>query len=173
MGELFRGSLGKLFREARRVWVAEESIDASDHLFNFCITCLSLRDWVSKYLQLDNVAKDAYQKAWKANSYFSMCADIANELKHFGMNPDRKTNILGIAEYQQELVALGIDGKVVEGLAKNKTFFKITLEGGKETDLLQLLMFTCKEWESLFNKYSVPKNSCPDISWVFLETVYP
>lgn len=165
--------LGKLFREARRVWVAESGVDASDHLFNFCITCLSLRDWVAKYLQLDNAAKDTYQKQWKANKHFSMCADIANELKHFGLDPTRKTNVLGVTEYQQELVALGVDGKIVEGLTKEKTFFKITLDDGRESDLLQLLMFTCKEWEALFTKYSVPTNKCPDISWVFLEIEYP
>lgn len=165
--------LSKLFREARRTWLADQGINASDHFFNFCVTCLSLRDWVLKYLQLNNSDKDLYLKQWKANSYFSVCADIANDLKHFGLDRDRKTNISEVAEHQQELVALGMDGKVLEGFNTEKTCFKIQLDNGKEFDLFQMLLFTCKGWEELFEKYSVPKNSCPDLSLVFLEVVYP
>lgn len=73
----------KLFREAGRAWNAENTTDMADHLFNFCVTHVALRDWVMVALELRKEDSDFHEN-WrpKADGLFGECADIANRSKH-------------------------------------------------------------------------------------------
>lgn len=159
----------KLFREARRGWTARNATDASDHLFNFCVTCVALRDWVAKYLNLDNAQKDSHQKEWRKIGYFGACADIANTSKHFGLDNGKTSSVTGINEYTENRVAIGADGELIKWITIEKPFFKITLDNDKEIDLLILLLNACKDWEEQFRLRAITTEKLPELSEVFVE----
>jgi hypothetical protein len=161
----------KLFREARRAWLAKDFIEVSDHLFNFCVTCVSMRDWISKNLNYDNSQKDKYQKKWRNIGYFGACADIANTSKHFGLDFGKSSSVKNVNEYTEQLVAIGTDGELVPGLVSEKPFFKIVLDSGKEIDLFILLSETCKDWENQFHELNVTAEMLPQVSDVFVEYI--
>jgi hypothetical protein len=159
----------KLFREARRAWLAQNTTDTSDHLFNFCVTCVALRDWVVKHLNFDNCQKDKYQKEWRRIGYFGACADIANKSKHFALDYGKTSSVTNISEYTEQLVAIGADGEKIEGLTFDKPFFKISLGEGQEIDLLILLFNVCKDWENQFQLLIITKEKLPEILDIFVE----
>lgn len=165
--------LAKLYREGRRLWTSKDQEEAADHLFNFCVTSVALRDWIIKYLALNNSDKDAFQKSWRNTPPFGLCADIANSLKHFRLDHGRETNITDVQSYQETLVTTDLNYNKIEGVTTQKPFFKILVEDGSETDLFKLLVLSIKNWEDYFEKYKIPKKSFPNAQYVFVEMYHP
>lgn len=91
----------KLFREAGRAWNATTLEEMGDHLFNFCVTNSSLRDWILQ--SKDEKGDAAFHSAWreKADGLFGECADIANASKHLVVKP------VSVSVGNQKLSALG------------------------------------------------------------------
>lgn len=133
----------KLFREAGRAWNAPDLQSMGDHLFNFCVTNSSLRDWLlqSKGITGDN----AFYKSWraKAGGLFGECADIANASKHLVV---KKTEVTAGTE---NLVGLGPNG-VIAGSEQTRDTFTILLSTGVTIDLLFFVHKICTEWEKEF-----------------------
>lgn len=165
--------LAKLYREGRRLWVSSNQEHASDHFFNFCVTCISLRDWTLKYLNLQGSYKDDFLKDWRNTSPFGVCADIANSSKHFGLDSGRKTDITSVQGYQETLVATDLNFKLIERVAFQKPFFKVYFDDGSEKELFTILVLSFKSWEELFEKYNIPKKSSPNLRYVFEEIYHP
>ncbi|MCF5725331.1 hypothetical protein [Pseudomonas syringae] len=92
----------KLFREAGRTWKATDLQSMADHLFNFCVTNSSLRDWVMQTKQVQK-GDHAFNSAWRAmaDGLFGDCADIANASKHLLVLETR------IDASQEAVVAIG------------------------------------------------------------------
>jgi hypothetical protein len=140
----------KLFREAGRTWNAQGLQHMGDHLFNFCVTNTSLRDWL---MQVKGVKGDtAFYDLWrgKADGLFGECTDIANASKHLVV---KKTAVTMSTE---ELVALGPDG-AIPGSERTRDTFTIVLSNGNGIDLLIFIHKICTEWEDIFR-------SDPDLS---------
>ena len=74
--------LHKLEREMHRAFHHENYTHKLDHLFNFCITSNSIRDYIFQYLQLTKSEKQNYHKVWNQNLYIKASKDIANGSKH-------------------------------------------------------------------------------------------
>lgn len=133
----------KLFREAGRVWNARGLQSMGDHLFNFCVTNSSLRDWL---LQSKGVKGDkAFHDLWRARAegLFGECADIANAVKHLVV---KKTAVTTNTEL---LVAVGPDGAIA-GSERTRDTFNIVLSNGNAIDLLMFIHKICMEWEEVF-----------------------
>jgi len=118
---------------------------------------------------MDNTQKDKYQKEWRNIGYFGACADIANSSKHFGLDFGKVSSVANVNEYTEQLVAIGPDGKLVPSLVSEKPFFKITLDNGKEIDLLALLLMTCKDWKEQFHEHAITTETLPELGEIFLE----
>ena len=134
----------KLFREAGRTWNAQSLQPMGDHLFNFCVTNSSLRDWL---LQKQGVKGDtAFYDFWRARAdgLFGECADIANASKHLVV---KKTAVTTNTEV---LVALGPDG-AIPGSERTRDTFNIVLSNGNTIDLLMFIHKICTEWEEIFS----------------------
>jgi hypothetical protein len=133
----------KLFREAGRAWNASTLEEMGDHLFNFCVTNSSLRDWILQ--SKDEKGDAAFHSAWraKANGLFGECADIANASKHLVV----KSVSVGVGN--QKLSALGPNG-VIKGLEKERLAFSIVRSSGEDIDLLMFFFKICRAWEDLF-----------------------
>ncbi len=160
----------KLIREANRTWLAKNHIEAADHFFNFCVTCVSLRDWVIKHLTMNDAQKNDYQKKWRSIGYFGACADIANSSKHFGLDFGRASSVTSISAYIEKMVAIGPNGTVMPGIESDKSFFKITIDNGNEVDLLIILFNSCKDWEDQIKSLGID-NNVPKFIQAFVEYI--
>lgn len=133
----------KLFREAGRTWNARDLESMGDHLFNFCVTSSSLRDWLlqSKGVKGDN----AFHQDWrgKADGLFGVCADIANAAKHLLVLK------ASVATNTEQLVALGPNG-AIPGSERSRDSFHIVLSTGNTIDLLMFIHKICMAWEETF-----------------------
>jgi hypothetical protein len=159
----------KLLREARRTWLSKDHTEASDHLFNFCVTCVSLRDWVIKHLNMDRTQKDSYRKEWRSIGYFGACADIANSAKHFGLDYGKTSSVKNINANTEQMIAIGPGGVVLPSIKSEKPFFKIYIDSN-EVDLLVLLYTSCKDWENQLKSRAITDEALPEIAGVFLES---
>lgn len=133
----------KLFREAGRTWNSSTLEEMGDHLFNFCVTNSSLRDWI---LQSKGEKADAaFHHAWraKADGLFGDCADIANAAKHLLVRS------VSVGVGNQQLSALGPNG-VIKGLEKERQALSIVRPSGEDIDLLMFFFKICGAWEEFF-----------------------
>lgn len=162
---------GKLIREARRTWLAKNHIEVADHFFNFCVTCVSLRDWVIKYRRMNSTQKNNYQKEWRAIGYFGACADIANSSKHFGLDFGKNPSVTDISAHMEKVVAIGPNGSVVPGIECSKPFLKITIDNKNEIDLLIILFNSCKDWERQIENLGIADKNMPNIIDAFIENI--
>lgn len=80
----------KLLREGTRTLRASDIANKSDHLFNFCVTSISLRDWCISYLKLTGKDKNDFFEMHSKILALKYCGDIANSSKHFEIQSDKK-----------------------------------------------------------------------------------
>jgi hypothetical protein len=134
----------KLFREAGRAWKTTDQLDMADHLFNFCVTHVSLRDWMAKETN-QNVSDNTFSTSWRAlgDNLFGVCADIANASKHFAIKKASANS------KPEKLVAYTVHG-VVPGLEINRDSFQIDLGDGNQVDLLMFIYKVCMGWEEYY-----------------------
>jgi hypothetical protein len=160
----------KLLREARRTRCANDHTEASDHFYNYCVTCVSLRDWVIKYLCMNSQQKSFYQKRWRKNDYFGICADIANSSKHFGLDYERTSSVTSVTTYTAKLLGLSPNG-IVPGYASERPHFKIVIDGKMEIHLIEILFMSCKNWEQELNDLSIMSYGTSKIDSAFIDWI--
>ncbi|MHB8138001.1 MAG: hypothetical protein ACYDGO_06375 [Smithellaceae bacterium] len=82
--------LSKLKRERWRINQSEDIIDRSDHIYNFCITSNSIKDYIFEHLQITSKEeKNIYHNEWNKHSYLVSCHEISNVVKHYTLR-DKK-----------------------------------------------------------------------------------
>jgi hypothetical protein len=74
--------LNKLLREQHRAFHANHADHVADHLYNFCITALALRDHVFVALDYNADKKAAFHVRWRDDVVRIACSEIANTSKH-------------------------------------------------------------------------------------------
>ncbi len=89
----------KLRRERHRAFHARDRIHKADHLYNFCITAQSLRDYYKKEQQLSCAEAQEHDEAWNQIKVLQAVKDIANTAKHFRLwkIPETKNVAEGVA----------------------------------------------------------------------------
>ncbi|MCZ4311637.1 hypothetical protein [Vibrio atlanticus] len=148
--------LEKLAREGGRTWKSEDINDKADHFFNFCITSLSLRDWCIEFLSLSGKNKNDFFEMHAGNQWLKDCGSIANSSKHFALEVGRKSSVEKVENKTSELVALGVDGKKIEGSESERASFNIITAEGEAKDLALVLYYAVTEWEKVFSEYKIP-----------------
>ncbi|WHR53933.1 hypothetical protein O8413_17425 [Vibrio furnissii] len=163
----------KLIREGKRTWQASNINDIADHLFNFCVTSLSLRDWCIDKLELEKKAKNDFYEMHSNNKWLKYCGDIANSSKHFALNEGRKSKVSDVLEKKETLVPLFMDGTYRNELSYERPSLEIIDEQGQAENLMMLLFWTCTEWERVFKMHdlSLPKDAV--IGSMFFSVYYP
>ncbi len=136
----------KLFRECGRTWNSRDLESMGDHLYNFCVTHLSLRDWVIRVEGFGKESLSAYHEQWRlrANGLFGVCADIGNASKHFLI--DKKASAgFGV----ERLVVISPNG-LIDGSGFERGSFVIKIDNGLEFCMFDFLNKICSEWELIF-----------------------
>ncbi|WP_397471236.1 hypothetical protein [Rheinheimera sp.] len=151
--------LAKLLREGRRVnFSGPGPDDIYDHLFNFCVTAHSLRDWCIKYLGLTAKAKEDFGSRCNKSVYLEYAKDIANSSKHFTLSQDRTSSVDTIAKSSHVMVAMGLDGKLLDGHEQTFSSANICLPEREPINSYLFVASVVIEWQRIFDEYSVPKD---------------
>lgn len=149
-----RDLLEKAKRECNRINSAKTHEDFADGVFNFCVTCHSLRDWVKKTVNLKG--KDAEDFGSKCNSYdyLKYCKDIANGIKHLGLDYGDSSVAL-VDKTEDNYVYIDATGRAV-GREKNASpSGKIVLDDGSDILVITFTLTVLRNWESIFKEYGV------------------
>jgi hypothetical protein len=148
--------LEKLSREGERTWKARDLNEKADHFFNFCITSLSLRDWCIDFLSLSGKAKQQFFNMHASNDWLKYCGSIANSSKHFALQEGRKSSVDKVESKMSNLVALGVDGKKIEGYESERVSFDVIPNEGEPKDLMLILFYAVSEWKKVFEENDIP-----------------
>lgn len=85
--------LHKLERERYRAFHSQNPLHKADHLYNFCVTALSARDYLFESLGWNDSQKEQFSKTWNQKAVCVACSEIANSSKHCYIR-DRKTQCI-------------------------------------------------------------------------------
>lgn len=99
----------KLEREAHRAFHHRNYVHKSDHFYNFCVTALSLKDYIFFHLDITDVKdKQPYYDEWASVNCLKAATEIANASKHCNLNNTPKTK--GIEQTTSTVVNVYISG---------------------------------------------------------------
>lgn len=164
--------LAKLLREGRRVNFSGPSPDdVYDHLFNFCVTAHSLRDWCIKYLGLTAKAKEDFGSRCNQSAYLQYARDIANSSKHFTLSRDRTSSVDTVSKSSHVMAAIGLDGKLLDGHEQTFNSANICLPEREPINSYLFVASVVMEWQKIFDEYSVPKDERANLSILALAYV--
>ena len=164
--------LAKLLREGRRAnFSGPGPDDIYDHLFNFCVTAHSLRDWCIKYLDLTAKAKDDFGSRCNQSVYLEYARDIANSSKHFTLSRDRTSSVDMVSKSSHVMSAIGLDGKLLEGHEQTFNSANICLPEKEPINSYLFVASVVMEWQKIFEEYSVPKDKRANLSILALAYV--
>ncbi|WP_139231721.1 hypothetical protein [Azotobacter beijerinckii] len=159
----------KLIREGNRIIFEEDPAELSDHFFNFSVTAHSLRDWCLKSQNIQSQKKQA-NEAWDKHSYLVVAKDIANSVKHFGI--DRYTpSLAGSEESSTDFVEFlhGEDIPAKMERAHSEEEFRrsvsqprpsvlITFSDGSSIDLTDYAFKVINYWVGYFDENNIPRD---------------
>ena len=135
----------KLKRDAE---LLEDEV-TSDRLFNFVITAYHLCDWVGKASEVPETIRVCGGSAWK-NKPISICRDIADASKHFGLN--RKPGTVDKVE-SQRACGTGRFGKGAYGVGEEG--ITLTLSDNLHIKALSFKNEVLNFWHDFFCKNSL------------------
>jgi hypothetical protein len=175
-----RHLLEKMLREARNLLSETDELLVADHLFNFCVTCHTLRDWVLKHRQItDDKAKRAENVVWDSNASLKMAKDIANSSKHFGITRYQPT-VSGVSPGTQNELRIYLDqdaSKVIDAYQAgedwagnqvgSKPSYTVELDDGTKKTLAEIATESIGYWLSYFDAQGISRDSAMNAGQVF------
>jgi hypothetical protein len=156
MIEFYKNTTGlynKAIREARRAYLTKNHADCNDHVFNFCVTIHSLRDWSIKEFSLN---KGDFHSRCNKIDHLRWCRDIANGSKHLELDDPDKGSIDSVESTLDGRVTLDPYGVIGELSNHPSVTINIKNEGG--TDLLMFLFKSLECWNNILKDLGVSGN---------------
>ena len=154
--------LCKLKREQYRAFHAPHPVHKADHLYNFCVTALAIKDYIFEYFRITDPSRKApYYDVWAKIPELVAATEIANSSKHLVLR-DNKQNLKfpktkSVVNARSTVVDVYIDKNNNLHTIKNEVAdYEIVLEDGK---ILQLWEFTnaiLRYWQDYFKKNLIP-----------------
>jgi hypothetical protein len=167
--------LEKAIRDARTMNYAKNEQAAADALFNFCVTCHSLRDWCLKADGTLNASNE--HEDWNKIPSLAIASDIANSSKHSGLN--RPPKIIGVQRNTIKVLNFPPDrlDEIRQTLANNpdafnddlieKPSFEIVLSDGTKVSTTDLSTQAIDFWISYFDSKQIDRKSTINAGQVF------
>ncbi len=154
--------LCKLARERYRAFHASHPVHKADHLYNFCVTALAIKDFIFEHLGITERSQKApYYDVWNKVPELVAATEKANFSKHLVLR-DKNQNLKSprtksVINAQSTVVDVYIDKNNNLNTMKNEVEdYEIVLEGGK---ILQLWEFTnaiLHYWQGYFKNNKIP-----------------
>jgi hypothetical protein len=170
--------LKKLIREANSINFTNDMDELSDLIFNFSVTCHSLRDWCLKYQEKQS-EKSQINRKWNEKRCLQVAKDIANSSKHFVItqyvptlnSADKSTSrTIEFTEDQnipEDLEAVKTDTKLRESLEKEVPSYQMEFVDGSVMSLYEYYSGAIRHWLSYFDLNSIPRDQKLSMSYVY------
>lgn len=148
-------ALHKLEREMHRAFHHQNYVHKSDHLTNFCVTALSLKDYVLNYLEhVEQKDKQPYYDEWSKIECLRAASEIANSSKHCGLDKPAKTK--SVEESGSNVINVFInDNGEIKNIEENVPDYKITLEDGSEHHIYEFTRDVIEYWKDYLNNIGI------------------
>lgn len=140
--------LHKLEREMHRSFHHKNYVHKSDHFYNFCITALSLKDYVLHYLNKKSRAdKRPYYDEWSDVDCLKAATEVANTSKHCVLENSPKTKSIERTKSNVINVLINDNGEIrnIEEIVPD---YKITLSDGCEMQLFEFTREIIEYWKN-------------------------
>lgn len=142
-------------------------------LFNFCVSAHALRDWVIKYLNLDDAGEHELHERLNSSLCLQLVRDIANSTKHFGLETKRKSFSSGVQESTVEYVNLSsCNGVENNADTYERKSFRIVLSDGSFVELHDFVLGVYREWLSFFKDNDIPYGYFGNEALLFVRPEY-
>lgn len=158
--------MAKLAREHCRAINGRELTDIADHLYNFCITSLSVRDHLLEHLKI--IKKDDKNKKtqyWDFTNTIKAAHDIGNSSKHFCLRDPRTLNIrttvakhIETSPLQIECVSGDIESRRITWV---DSFEVVIIFDNKSIQLWPFMSEVREFWEGVFEKEAILYEKLP------------
>lgn len=160
--------LCKLHREQYRTFHSKHLTHKADHLYNFCITALAVKDFIFEYFHIvDDKEKQSYYDEWNKSPELIAATEIANTSKHCVLR-DKNKKIRGaktraINKSTSEVINVyeNREGKIFTE-KKDKLDYEIQLENGNTLKAWEFTMSVVDYWQKYFQKHSIPSQKQTD-----------
>lgn len=147
----------KLEREMHRTFHHQNYVHKSDHFYNFCITALSLKDFVLKYLnKTTKQEKRPYYEAWSSIACLQAATEIANTSKHCRLEKVPRTQSVEMSKSVVVNMLFNedqIDFKEIEEVVPD---YRITLSDGRELYIYEFTRSVIDYWKEYLQSLGIP-----------------
>lgn len=165
--------LHKLEREKYRAFHSQNPLHKADHLYNFCVTALSARDFLFESLGWNDNQKKQFFKTWNQEAACVACSEIANSSKHCylrGRNthcvktPKTKSVTPGVSSIVD--IYEGADGSLYTEYRGDYPDFDIVLSDGSIVQVYEFTESIIRFYRQLFIHHGIPclEQSFEDLS---------
>lgn len=147
--------LHKLEREMHRAFHHRNYIHKSDLFYNFCITALSLKDYVFDYLNItDKSEKQPYYDEWAKHRLLKAATEIANTSKHSKLKEKPKTNSVVKSTTVIVNMVLQENGEFKE-IEEEVPDYSITLSDGQVFELYEFTRGVIDYWKDYLSNLGI------------------
>jgi len=164
--------MAKLAREHTRAFNSLDVVNASDHLYNFCVTSLAVCDFLLEHLNITtNKDKKRKIESWELPPRVIAAHDIGNSSKHcvIRYNTEKiQAKSVNVDSGFRELISLNPDGSVNQEKLESVVFTIITND--TEYDLWDFMSSVRDFWEELLTANSVSFEKLPHREWLPFST---
>lgn len=172
--------LKKLVRDGNSINFEDDPDRLPGLVFNFSVTCHSLRDWCIKY-QGKESDKDQLNKAWNQEKSLQAAKDIANSTKHFGISLYTPTvssadaSVGKTVEFRsnqniaEALERAKTDQEYRASLEKDAPSYQIIFVDGDVLALWEFVFQAIGCWLSYFDVNGIPRDVKLSTSMIYID----
>ena len=159
--------MAKMAREHARAISNIDAVSIGDHLYNFCVTSLAMRDHLLEHLgKLKDDERNEAIKSWEVPVEVIAAHEIGNSSKHLVLR-DRPTKIprrtvaqtVATAPTQREYVSANRDGSTKRTFVDSVQFSIVI--GADEYDIWGFMSAVRDFWEARLEAEAIPFERLP------------
>ena len=145
----------KLEREAYRAFHASHPTHTADHLYNFCVTALAVRDWLFVQLAWSNNQKQSFYNMWRGQPLLDACADIANASKHCDLKKGASPHIAKASTQKVVEVYLDTSSNLHTVLNPEHPDISVALDSGRTVGVHEMTQEVLRFWRNFFKDKNI------------------
>lgn len=147
----------KCVREARRSYLSKEHFQSVDSFYNFAITAHSLRDWLIKM----GIDKSLVHDKFNSYDLLVYCKDIANGIKHFGLDNKKVSSVVSVESFETTLAAITIDNEKFPNADAKFINTSFVLDNNVEITPFNFFFKSLSALNEIFIHFNIPvSNNC-------------
>jgi hypothetical protein len=150
--------LNKLIRTQHRAWHAQHSVHVADHLYDFCVTALALRDHVFVHQNLSEPEKKRFHNEWANDPNWAACRDIANAFKHLELRQGASVGALKHTRVEAVDIYQSTEGTLQRRLVQRPDIEIVWPEDQRTITVLDLTSNIIKRWMTYFDEHGIALN---------------